>query len=137
MNVPLGTLRGTTLLVEDEPLVRQVLARMLNEFGFMVVEAAGGEEALQASERMNGDVTLVVTDIHMPGMNGIEFARAVSIRHPGLPILFITGGESYGPVVLPADLNGDLLWKPFGPDSFLVKVNRLLARGAHVQPHSA
>jgi len=124
------------LLVDDEPLVRQVLARMLEEFGFTVIQAGDGAEGLLVSDRMNGDLTLVVTDIHMPAMNGLEFARAVSARHPGIPILFITGGESYAPVVLPP-VNGDLLWKPFGPDSFLSKVKGLLERGGHAQSHSA
>jgi two-component system, chemotaxis family, chemotaxis protein CheY len=65
------------LLVDDEPLVRQVLARMLEESGFTVIQAENGRHALQVAEQVGPAVNMVVTDIHMPFMTG--FVR------PGLP----------------------------------------------------
>jgi CheY-like chemotaxis protein len=128
---------STVLLVDDEPLVRLVLARMLEESGFSVIQAENGRHALQVSEQVGPAVTLVVTDIQMPLMNGFEFARVFLTRYPGVPFLFITGGEAYAPVTIPTGLPGDLLWKPFGPESLRLKVNNLLATHRHLHSQSA
>jgi len=128
---------ATILLVDDEPLVRQVLARMLEESGFTVVQAENGRHALQVSEQVGPTVNMVVTDIHMPLMTGFEFARVFRARYPNVPFLFITGGEGYAPVALPPDVPGDLLWKPFGPESLLLKVDRLLSDDRHFHSQSA
>jgi CheY-like chemotaxis protein len=125
------------LLVDDEPLVRQVLARMLEECGFTVVQAENGRHALQVSEQVGPAVKLVVTDIHMPLMTGFEFARVFRTRYPSVPFLFITGGEAYAPVAIPPDLPGDFLWKPFGPESLLLKVDQLLSADRHLHSQSA
>jgi len=125
------------LLVDDEPLVRQVLARMLEESGFTVVQAENGRHALQVSEQVGPAVKLVVTDIHMPLMTGFEFARVFRTRYPSVPFLFITGGEAYAPVAIPPDLPGDFLWKPFGPESLLLKVDQLLSADRHLHSQSA
>jgi len=129
--------RATLLLVDDEPLVRQVLARMLEESGFTVVQAENGRHALQVSEQVGPAVNMVVTDIHMPFMTGFEFARVFRNRYPNVPFLFITGGEAYAPVALPPDLPGDVLWKPFGPESLLLKVGQLLSADRHLHSQSA
>jgi len=125
------------LLVDDEPLVRQVLARMLENSGFTVVQAENGRHALQVSDQVGPAVKLVVTDIHMPLMTGFEFARVFRTRYPSVPFLFITGGEAYAPVAIPPDLPGDLLWKPFGPESLLLKVDQLLSAAPHLHSQSA
>ena len=129
--------RPTLLLVDDEPLVRQVLARMLEESGFTVVQAENGRHALQISEQIGPAVKMVVTDIHMPLMTGFEFARVFRTRYPNVPFLFITGGEAYASVALPPDLPGELLWKPFGPESLLLKVGQLLSADRHLHSQSA
>ncbi len=129
--------RATMLLVDDEPLVRHVLARMLEESGFSVAQAENGRHALQVIEQVGPAVNMVVTDVNMPHMNGFEFARVFRTRYPGVPFLFITGGEAYAPVTIPPDLPGDLLWKPFGPESLLLKVDQLLSAEAHVHSQSA
>jgi CheY-like chemotaxis protein len=136
MAAPRST-RATMLLVDDEPLVRQVLARMLENSGFTVIQAENGRHALQVSEQVGAAVELVVTDIHMPLMTGFEFARFFRTRYPNVPFLFITGGEPYAPVAIPPDLPGDLLWKPFGPESLLLKVDQLLSGARHVHSQSA
>jgi CheY-like chemotaxis protein len=129
--------RATMLLVDDEPLVRQVLARMLEESGFTVIQAENGRHALQVAEQVGPAVNMVVTDIHMPFMTGFEFARVFRTRYPNVPFLFITGGEAYAPVALPPDVPGDLLWKPFGPESLLLKVDQLLSADRHLHSQSA
>lgn len=77
------------LLVDDDHSVREVTAQMLLDLGYLVIEAESGEKALQALEQ--NPVDLLLADFAMPGMNGGELVRAVRMRHPGLPVVFVTG----------------------------------------------
>ena len=87
------TQQPTILLVDDEEFLRRLLARVLGGAGFDVIEAENGAAALRAAAGLNGALRLVVTDIHMPVMNGIEFAREFRPHHPAVPVLFITGRD--------------------------------------------
>lgn len=78
------------MLVEDEPVVRDVIAEMLTADGHVVIQTAGGREGLarlEAGER----VDLVLTDLKMPDMSGWEVAKVVKARWPRLPVGIITG----------------------------------------------
>jgi len=126
---------GTVLVVDDEALLRHLLARTLAEAGFDVIEADNGEVALHAIRGCQGSLRLVVTDIRMPVMDGIEFAREFRPLFPRVPILFITGWEtdSNGP----GFTEGELLLKPFGPDRFLETASRILNGEMHAGRCSA
>jgi CheY-like chemotaxis protein len=121
--------RQTILLVDDEQFVRRMLARVLDEAGFGVIEAENGQAALSAAHLSDGALTLVVTDIHMPVMNGIEFARKFRPLHPRVPVLFITGRDPTG-MDDPASIEGHLLRKPFRSEALLDAVARLLPEGS-------
>jgi CheY-like chemotaxis protein len=81
---------GRLLLVDDEELVRDVLAEHLEDAGFSVLVAAGGAEAL-ALIAAGEVVDALVTDLSMPGMDGLAVIRAVQERHPRLPAVLLTG----------------------------------------------
>jgi CheY-like chemotaxis protein len=119
----------TILLVDDEEFLRRLLARVLGGAGFDVVEAENGAAALRAAIGLGGALRLVVTDIHMPVMNGIEFAREFRPHHPTVPVLFITGREP-GITDDPTYFDGHLLRKPFRSEAFLAAVGRLLGDGS-------
>jgi CheY-like chemotaxis protein len=112
------------LLVEDEPLIRMVLADELRDAGFEVWEAVSGDEAadLASAER---PPSLLLTDIHMPGrLDGLALGRLLRSRHPSLPVVYITGR----PDVVPPLRSGEvLILKPFTPDDILKAVWRLLS----------
>jgi two-component system, cell cycle sensor histidine kinase and response regulator CckA len=81
----------TVLLVDDEPLVRESTRRMLVSLGYSVVSAKNSEEALSvAGERLDG-IDLVISDVIMPGMNGLELARELSRLRPSVKVLFVSG----------------------------------------------
>jgi len=80
----------TVLLVEDDEMVRRLLARTLRGEGFGVVEADNGENALQVL-RAHARSHLALTDITMPVMDGFEFARRFRALHPTVPLLFMSG----------------------------------------------
>jgi CheY-like chemotaxis protein len=111
------------LLVDDEGLVRQLLARLLRDSGYVVEEADNGASALQAAHRLNGSLNLVVTDINMPVMDGLEFAQALRATDSKVPFLFITAIDPA--LVTEAGLEAEVLVKPFTPDAFLGMVGRL------------
>ena len=119
---------STILVVEDEEDVRRLLVRSLEGVNLDVVEAADGERGLQAARRLASSLKLVVTDINMPVMSGLEFAREFRPSQPRVPILFITGLDSRTASVEADRLGGELLIKPFGPEVFLETVTRILAQ---------
>jgi two-component system, cell cycle sensor histidine kinase and response regulator CckA len=83
--------RGTVLLVEDEAAVREATKRMLKKFGFEVLEAKHGQDALVLWENHSGAVDVVLTDVVMPAMGGAELARRLRQRQPGLRVVFMSG----------------------------------------------
>lgn len=118
--------RGWLLVVDDEPLVRAALAEELAEAGYIVALAASADDAL-ARLAVGPLPDLVVTDHMMPGMTGIELAAALEQRHPGLPVLLMTGFAN-----LPPGL-GDriaLLHKPFRPGEMAARIAGLLTPAA-------
>jgi nitrogen-specific signal transduction histidine kinase/CheY-like chemotaxis protein len=82
--------RGAVLVVDDEPLVLESTAAMLEELGYEPVQADSGEAALHLLDT-RGDVAAVVTDHAMPGMTGAALAEVLRRDHPGLPVILATG----------------------------------------------
>jgi two-component system cell cycle sensor histidine kinase/response regulator CckA len=81
----------TILLVEDDDAVRRVTRRMLEGFGYTVLDAAGPRQALDLARDHIGTINLVLTDVIMPGMNGRELVEAILKLRPGLRIVFASG----------------------------------------------
>jgi CheY-like chemotaxis protein len=105
-----GRADEVVLVVEDEDQVRSITVEMLNELGYTVIEAAGGEEALAVLEQ-RPDIALLFTDLVMPGMNGRELSALARQQHPALRVLYATG---YAPdEMLGPDRDIPILRKPF------------------------
>ncbi len=117
--------RATVLIVDDEESLRRLVSRILVGVGLRVLEAEHGQAALHLIRGQAPRVHLVVSDIHMPVMDGVEFAREFRLLQPLVPILFITGREF-------PTLEGEVLRKPFGPDALLREVFRLIGRSGGV-----
>jgi PAS domain S-box-containing protein len=91
-SVPGHTVAGETILVvEDEPAVRHMMARTLEDVGYRVLQAGGAAEAIDVVSRMPGKISLLLTDIVMPGKNGRELAEQLEQLSPGVPVLFTSG----------------------------------------------
>jgi CheY-like chemotaxis protein len=84
------TRRPRVLLVDDEPVVREVLAAQLAEEGYDVAESGNGSAALHLLYR-SGPFDLLVSDLAMPGLDGVAVIREAQARQPGLPAILITG----------------------------------------------
>ena len=78
------------MIVDDDPEVRIIVAEFLRDFGYQVIQASGGAEALDLLAR-NPDLRMIITDIRMPDMSGIELADIATRRQSDLKIILISG----------------------------------------------
>jgi CheY-like chemotaxis protein len=81
----------TLLLVDDQPALRELGARILDAAGYRVLTASSGDEALRVLDAHRGGIHLVITDVVMPGMNGRQLAQRIADEHPGVQVLFVSG----------------------------------------------
>jgi CheY-like chemotaxis protein len=110
----------TVLVVDDERSVRVYMARVLESDGYRVLEAQNGIDALSVLENeVTGKVLLVVTDVVMPHMDGMDLARKIASRPSAPPVLFVSGSHSEVP--------GPLLRKPFLASDLSALARDLLA----------
>ncbi|WP_238182670.1 response regulator [Methylobacterium trifolii] len=124
-SVPVGAAQAAArpasiLVVDDDAEVRHVTASFLHDFGYSETEAADGPSALALMER--GRFDLVVADLAMPGMTGVELAAAVKSRFSDLPVLILTGHAEAMPI--PDDL--PVLAKPFKSSDLASRISSLL-----------
>ncbi len=115
------------LLVEDADPLRKLAQVFLESNGFRVLSAPSGEAALEIAVRHSGSFDLLLTDVVMPGMNGRVLAEQLSMRQPGLKVLFMSGyTDSFiaGHGVLQEGTN--LLHKPFTEETLVSKVREVL-----------
>ena len=124
-----GQERATTILVaEDDDVLRGLVTRVFWDQGFRTLEARHGGEALHLAELAAPYLDLVVTDVIMPEVDGLELGRRLSERWGSIPILYISAYPpndifSRGGPVRPAPF----LQKPFTPEVLLARVRELLS----------
>jgi two-component system cell cycle sensor histidine kinase/response regulator CckA len=124
------------LVVDDEPLLRAVAGRTLREHGYRVLEAHGGQEALELVARVDGALDVVLIDVIMPGMDGRELARRIGELHPGLPLILMSGfTDDQGRDPESAELAPRFMAKPFSPGRLLEHVADALGRRDREPPH--
>jgi two-component system, cell cycle sensor histidine kinase and response regulator CckA len=113
----------TVLVAEDDAQIRSFVRQVLQDHGYMVLEASNGSEALGIARRHAGPIHLLVTDLVMPKMSGAALAADFTAARPGAPVLLMSGytGRSGEP-----EPNLPFLQKPFSADQLLVEVRRLL-----------
>lgn len=113
-------------LVEDEPIVRDVAAVELEDRGFSVVEFASADAALPFLRQNGGDLSLVVTDVQMPGaVNGLELVGLLRRWWPQLKVLVTSGGPLVNPSLLPPTAR--FIAKPWRPADMASRVQEIVA----------
>ncbi len=114
----------TVLVVEDNDAVRATLVELLTASGYEVRAECDGEGGIRAAETSTDPLGFLVTDMMLPGVSGLDVARAVQARHPACRVLFITG---YLDLVLRNALpaGASLLQKPFSMRSLLGELDKL------------
>jgi len=117
----------TVLLADDNEAVRAFARQVLKDAGYRVLDAADGLEALATARSHDGPIGLLVTDLRMPGIGGLELARRLRLERSGLAVLYVSGYASSE--LLEAahrDENAGFLRKPFAPRTLLKHVRRTL-----------
>jgi PAS domain S-box-containing protein len=137
---PVRTTRGTeTLLVaEDEADVRVLTQQVLKAHGYRVLAAGDGAEALRVSEQHDGPIHLLLTDLVMPQMSGLDLAQRLRSRRPEMQVLFMSGYADR-PLVrqIVADPGATFLPKPFTGQSLTEKVRAVLESRTRTHTPSA
>jgi CheY-like chemotaxis protein len=120
---------GTILLVEDEEQIRFIAKKLLEMFGFTVLVAVNGKEALEMYRKNSADVTLVLTDMGMPVMDGYELFEELKKLKPELPIIISSG---YGDAAVKKRIKSHeiagIISKPYNSDN-LLKVLKSVVEG--------
>ena len=117
------------LVVDDEPAVRRLLARILRSRGYDVFETEDAQSALAFLSSATRPMDLVVTDIVMPSMSGVRLAELIRAKWPSVKILFVSGFPAADALSASEIPSMALLGKPFTPDEIEAKVRELLDGG--------
>jgi len=127
--IPPAALRGTEtiLLVEDQEQVRHVATAILKRSGYHVLVASNAAEAFYLCEEHRGQIHLLLTDVVMPQMSGVELAKRVLLEHPESSVLYMSGYTDDS-VVRHGVLESEMafLQKPFTPETLTMKVREVL-----------
>lgn len=117
------------LIAEDDDVVREFIVRALNGDGHDLIETADGASALDALIQSNGEFDLLLSDVKMPGVDGIELALATGRRHPDIAIMLMTGYADQRERAHGLDaLVHDVLSKPFSVDQIKGAVREALVQ---------
>jgi DNA-binding response OmpR family regulator len=131
--LPGGT--ETILLVEDNPLALDFSQKALGMLGYRVLPAKSGEEAIRLSEEISGGISLLMTDVILPGMDGSTLAEALKKKFPGMEVLY-NSGYTENTIVSQGVLHGGLNFipKPFSTFTLAHKLRKILNRTSTTNP---
>ena len=124
---PAGEGAETVLLAEDECMVRELARMVLESKGYRVIEASDGNEALRACRGYDGPIHLLLTDVVMPRMGGVDLAEQLAVARPDTRILFMSG-YAENAIVSQGILKpgASFISKPFRPSLLASKVREVL-----------
>jgi CheY-like chemotaxis protein len=122
---------GTVLVVEDDDAVREMIRETLRGYGYKVLDARSGAEALDAAARHGGEIRLLITDVVMEGMNGIQLAKELRRSRPGTRVLYMSGytEESVSRLGVTSP-EVEFLQKPITPTSLFARLAEMFPGGA-------
>lgn len=117
----------TVLAVDDDPVMRELVEKVLTPMGYKVLSAASGEEALEVASSHDEKIDLLLTDVMLPGIKGQDLAKQLLKKSPEVNILFMSG------LLCPSMAHNDsenrfegFIQKPFAPSSLLRKMRKIL-----------
>jgi two-component system cell cycle sensor histidine kinase/response regulator CckA len=117
-----ANIKSTILVVDDEPEILTFVSGFLTRTGFTVLMAASGADALRQSRNHCGPINLLLSDIEMPGMTGIELSTRFKLERPGMKVMFMSG---YAGRIMLND-GWHFLPKPFVPLQLLDLISSVL-----------
>jgi PAS domain S-box-containing protein len=126
VDAPIAHVGGTVLVAEDDAAVRSYTARILRGWGYTVLEAADGVEAIAAINANPAPVRLAIADVIMPRMNGVALAEQLLAQHPEMRIIFTSGYSERDALPHTPEAPPALLEKPFSPEELAQRIQQVL-----------
>jgi len=123
--VTLGVHQPIILVADDEVMIRNLVTLLLQAQGYVVLSAFDGQEALDLSRKYPGTIDLVITDVRMPRLDGIELCTRLLQERPGIKAIVMTG-EEISEIVI-QNINLPFLPKPFDGEALLARVRASLS----------
>ncbi len=127
--VEASEIEGTeiVLFAEDQEMVRDITVEALEEYGYKVIQAIDGQDALQKATEFKGNIDMLVSDVVMPRMNGVQLAEAIKKLYPGIKILFISGFTDESVIRHGVERDSvNFLQKPYSPIKLVKLVRKIL-----------
>jgi two-component system, cell cycle sensor histidine kinase and response regulator CckA len=121
----------TVLVVDDHDLTRQTIARMLEAGGFAVVQASSGREALDRLATDRDNIDIVLSDVTMPGMTGIDLSYQIRELYPAMPVAIVSGDVSELERSIIGRAEVPFIKKPFHAESLYSAVKEAIRRQAN------
>lgn len=119
------------LVVEDEPLIRMILVEELIDAGYVVREAETGDQAFELLKAIEPPLTVLVTDVHMPGqLDGVALGAHVRRHLPHVPVIYTTGRPDALQSLTQLDDRQFLIRKPYVPNDVISQLRKLMSSGA-------
>jgi two-component system cell cycle sensor histidine kinase/response regulator CckA len=118
--------RPTILVVEDEEAIRRIAVRVLQRAGFECLQAGDGEEGLALSRQHGGSISLIVTDVKMPKLDGWSMVQAIRAGGSDLPVLLTSGLDAAQVSPTPLPERVQVIEKPWDPTTLVAAVKRSL-----------
>ncbi len=112
---------ATIMVVEDQAIIRDLMVLILETSGYRVLEAETGAEALSVSERHPEPIHLLLTDVTMPRMTGVELAQHLQLLRPQMKVLYVSGYAAHS-----IEPGVSFLSKPFRDEALVEKVREVL-----------
>jgi DNA-binding NtrC family response regulator len=117
------------LLVEDEAIIREIMAESLTDAGYGVIEAGTGDEAIALIRSHTHEFGIVVTDFHMPGAaSGADVAACLGVEYPGLPVVIASGRPDVFKTGWQTRLGYGLLRKPYVPRDLVTIIRQMTGK---------
>ena len=116
----------TILLVDDEEIVKEFVNEILSENGYKILDANNGKQALELLDKFEGEINLLLTDLRMPMMGGVELAEKLREEKPDLKVLFMSGYAKDSDLEEEGEHIIGYLQKPFSYGALVGKVREIL-----------
>jgi len=117
----------TVLIVDDDPTQRRLLQAVVEKSGFSTLQADNGDTALEMASGTDSNINVMLLDLVMPGLSGMETLQALQSRRPELPVIVLTGKGSIDTVVTSMQAGArDFIVKPASPERIVVSIRNAL-----------
>ncbi len=124
---PLGTRQPVILVADDDVLVRNLVTLLLQKQGYVVLSASDGQEGLALSRKYPGVIDLVITDVEMPRLNGMDLCTHLIEERPLIKVIVMSGADMEA--IVRENVNLPFLPKPFDGEALIARVLSLLGTG--------